>query len=980
MRKYSLLIFIAFSISESFGQNPIGIPDVVNYTKNIYNAGTQNRSIVQDRNGIMYFANYEGLLTFDGVNWKLYPLPHKTVVRSVAIGSDNRIYVGSQADFGYFSPCRNGKLVFTSLTSLLPEKVKTFSEIWETVAFGNDVFFRSREYIFQLSNNVINVYYAASEWQFMGKSDGRLIAQDSRMGLLEYKNGLWHPLLEKDLFPEGFIVSAVFPFGNDSTFIATINSGFYIFSGGKVSKFEFKNLNPFTDQRILTAIPVTKDWLAIGTNLQGCYIVSKDGRIVQNLSRKEGLQINNILYLFVDSHKNLWLGLDNGIDFIAFNNEIKHIYPERLNEGEGYTSIVYQNSLYIGTSNGLYRVTVKDEKDLSFINGNFEPVPHTSGSAWGLSEVNGQLLLGHHDGAFQIFDGKAIPINNAGAFFNFLPYYNIIPSSLLIGGTSIGLVILKYSNDHFISEEYLPGFNEFSQFIAIDNNKTIWVAHPYGGVFKIDINNLNDPKSKLYNDKNGLPSSYNNHLFKIKNRVVVATEKGIYEYNPASDKFQLSKYFKSTFGEKNIRFLKEDSSGNIWFIENKDLGVVDYSTGKPEILYFPELDGKMVASFEFIYPYNKENVFVGAEKGFYHINYENYKRRKYSDTLEMEVTSVKAFGKSDSLLFGGYYGQVNETLAQTKETTPKIGSSWNSLHFEFASPLYEHQNSVLYSYLLEGFDEKWSPWTKKTEKDYTNLPGGTYTFMVKAKNNLGGESEVTSYVVDVLPPWYKTYTAYIVYAILFISFNYLFFRKLKQMFARQRQKHEEQQKHLQYMHELEIEKSEKEIVALRNEKLQAELLNKNTELASTSLHLIQKGDLLSKVKEELTRLKKNSVNEIASDDFKKLIRALKEEDHLDEEWQLFAAHFDTVHLDFLRSLKKHFPNLTPNELKLCAYLHMNLCSKEISQHMKISVRGVEISRYRLRKKLKIPTETNLFDFLLKFSNSNGFRYQDNLMQ
>ena len=176
--------------------------------------------------------------------------------------------------------------------------------------------------------------------------------------------------------------------------------------------------------------------------------------------------------------------------------------------------------------------------------------------------------------------------------------------------------------------------------------------------------------------------------------------------------------------------------------------------------------------------------------------------------------------------------------------------------------------------------------------------------------------------------------------------------------------------HLQYLHQLELDKAEKEIVALKNEKLEAELKNKNTELASTAMQLVQKGDLLSKVKEELTRLKKNSGGELVADDFKKLIRALKDEDNMDEEWHQFATHFDAVHLDFLRSLKKSYPDLTPNELKLCAYLHMNLGSKEIAQHMKISVRGVEISRYRLRKKLQISTETNLFDFLLEFSSSN----------
>src|ERR1039457_2031973 len=110
IKKLLLLHMIVSAGSVSISQNIIGIPDIINYTKSVYNAGTQNRCIEQDKNGIMYFANYEGLLTFDGTYWKLYSLPHKTVIRSLAIGSDNKIYVGSQSDFGYFSPCSNGEL------------------------------------------------------------------------------------------------------------------------------------------------------------------------------------------------------------------------------------------------------------------------------------------------------------------------------------------------------------------------------------------------------------------------------------------------------------------------------------------------------------------------------------------------------------------------------------------------------------------------------------------------------------------------------------------------------------------------------------------------------------------------------------------------------------------------------------------------------------------------------------------------------
>src|ERR1700737_1000952 len=128
MRTGLTALFLLAKLLSCFSQNTIGIPDIINYSRDVYNAGTQNRGIVQDRNGVMYFANYEGLLSFDGNYWKNYPLPNKLVVRSVAIGKDNRIYAGGQDDFGYFSPDKSGKLTYTSLKKLLSANNYNFSD------------------------------------------------------------------------------------------------------------------------------------------------------------------------------------------------------------------------------------------------------------------------------------------------------------------------------------------------------------------------------------------------------------------------------------------------------------------------------------------------------------------------------------------------------------------------------------------------------------------------------------------------------------------------------------------------------------------------------------------------------------------------------------------------------------------------------------------------------------------------------------
>ena len=207
------------------------------------------------------------------------------------------------------------------------------------------------------------------------------------------------------------------------------------------------------------------------------------------------------------------------------------------------------------------------------------------------------------------------------------------------------------------------------------------------------------------------------------------------------------------------------------------------SASKPQVIYFPELTNKFVSGFEYIYPVNKNNIFIGGERGFYHINYDQYKKIKYP--LQVQITAVKAMNEKDSLLFGGYMGEVNEENNTIKNQRSKVSHSWNSFHFEFASPVYAQQSNIEYSYFLEGFDEKWSEFSKKTEKEYTNLPTGNYSFKVKARNNLGNESDTGIYNFSVLPPWYQTYWAYAIYICLFFFGTYKLYIILKRKFRKQ---------------------------------------------------------------------------------------------------------------------------------------------------------------------------------------------------
>lgn len=959
MKKKIPLVFLFLGIIHCYSQNTIGLPDIINYSKQYYKAGAQNRQIRQDKKGILYFANSEGVLTFDGINWKTYPLPNKSIVRSLEFGPDNKLYVGGQDEFGYFSPADNGQLTYHSLKGLLPAEERSFTDVWEIYFYRNRVFFQTSNNIYELSGTHSSIY-KSTDWRFITVCNNRLIAQDYNKGLLSFQNGVWSPFLKNSELPPDYFATSLTVIGQDSAILTTIKNGVFLLKGDDITRMRSPFLDNISETHISSSLMVNEDHIALTTNLDGCYIIDKKGALIQKFSGKEGLQNNNILDIFLDKEKNLWLGLDNGIDFIAYNNAIKHIYPDYQNEGSGYAASIFNNELYIGTSNGLYKTTLSDEKDLSYVKGTFYPVNNTKGQVWNLSEVNGKLLMGHHDGAFVIENNTAIPIDNTSGFWTFLPYSNVLPSSVMIAGTYQGINFYNYEKGSFTNKNIVAHF-ESARFVCIDNNN-IWISHPYKGIYRVQLNG-NNPETKFYTFKEGIQSANGNYIFRIKNRIILTTENGIFEYSETNDAFEPSAFYNDLFGKKSIRYLKEDDSGNIWFVFDKILGVVDMSASKPQIIYFPELTNKFVSGFEHIYPVNKNNIFIGGERGFYHINYEQYKTIKYP--LQVQITSVKAINKKDSLLFGGYMGEVNEDITTIKKQKSTVSHSWNSFHFEFASPVYAQQSNIDYSYYLEGFDEKWSEFSKKTEKEYTNLPAGNYSFKVKARNNLGNESDTGSYSFSVLPPWYQTYWAYGLYVCLFLFGACMLYISLKRKFRTQQRKHEEEQKQLLYLHQLEMEKTDKEIVKLKNEKLEAEIQHKNTELASVAMHLVQKGKLLEKIKDQMVRLKKQSENEKDSDDLKKIIRVLSEEDKFDQQWKQFTVHFDNVHSDFLSALKIKYPGLSANELKLSAYLRMNLSTKEIAQLMNISVRGVEISRYRLRKKLEMPTEANLFDFLIQ---------------
>ena len=995
MRIFCAFVVILLFQEIAFAQHPVGQTQVTNFTKINYKGGNQNWDIQQDKSGIMYFANNEGLLTFDGERWKLYPTPNKTVVRSLQLAADGRIYIGAQDEIGYFYPDKLGILQYHSLRALIPAGQRSFNDVWNVVITRQSVLFRSNTEILEYAKGKIHCFPADPGWLFLGQAGNRVFAQQNADQLVELQGGNWITCCH--LTGKSFITSIV-PYSRDTLLVATLKDGLFLLTGGQLIRKKTSLDGVFAGIRINTVKQISTGLYAIGSGYNGCYIMNRAGQLIQSFSEKESLQKNNVRSLFLDRNKNIWLGLDDGISYIAYNSAIRQIYPDQNRQPATFSVSLFGGRLYLGTSDALFSMPLTTgSKDLSDDSGQFTEIPGTKGQIWNVAEAGGRLFMGNEDGGYELGQNgqpgpasltKVVP---APGTWIFRPLSATGPGEIL-AGTYTGLSLLRFEKGHVTYWNY-PEIKESLRFMTVDySSATIWTSHPYRGVYRIRLSTDKSRLSihRLYTQKDGLPSALHNYVYLLHGRNIVATEKGIYEYDAVTDRFKPSAYFLPVFHQHEIQFLKEDKEGDIWFISNKRVGVIDFKKnsalavslvqGRAQtpgrnpvhdglstpslasapaftVVYFPELTARVLAGFENIYPYDKQNVFIGSNKGVFHLNYQEYLRN--SNPINVLLDQVRLTGERDSVIFGGYSTNTRSIVPnQAIASVPGLRHAENSVSFEFSSTLFEQHGNIEYSYKLAGFDTRWSAWASKSEKDYTNLNFGPYTFLVKARNNLGNESPAVSYAFKIKPAWYQTWYSGLFYVSLLAGLIHFVMQQLQQ-------KHDKKELSLKYLHKLELEHIENELTSLKNSKLETDISHKNKELATATMHLLQRGKLLSKIKEGISPLTKDAVATENKTELTKVMRLINDAERNDSDWEHFAVHFDQIHSDYLSTLKSKFPDLSPSDLKMCAYLKLNLASKEIAQLMSVTIRAVEVSRYRLRKKLNVTSNTNLFDFLVR---------------
>lgn len=918
--KIFIHLFISFFTLATLAQE---LPPIEKFTTEHYTGDNQNWMISQDENQNMYVANNAGLLVYNGAEWQTYPSPNKTIIRAVNVIGD-KIYTGCYAEFGFWQKNKFNTLTYTSLTHKLGATTFKDDQVWNIMEYHEWVIFQTSKqlYFYNTNSETFKTISSSHNIYKIFKVKNRIYYHVANEGIYVVENGnpklvANHPVLKTER------VINIFE-NQQSLGIITRSSGFFNLSNQELTAWTISADSLLNNVDIFSSIQLKDGSFILGTISDGVIHLNEKGDLNYQITQKKGLTNNTVLSLFEDKAHHVWAGLDNGINCINVKSPVKTFIDYEGVLGTVYTTRVFKNNLYIGTNQGLFYRKLHDA------NATFKFIEGTAGQVWELYVLNNQYLFcGHHFGAFLIQGDKAEKISDTLGAWAFKPIPN--HSDLLLQGNYSGFLILENTNGHWQVRNKVDGFENSSRFFEINNQNQVWVNHEYKGVFKLKFNDSLTQVIKLDTEKT-LPFGENSSLINYKNNMLYSSEKGIYRYNQSVKKFQkdtlLSRIITETH-QSDMR-VTTDHAGELWLFSANQMSYIknDDVTNHPIInnIPIPAQLRKGVSGFENISFIAPSTYILGTANGFITLDL-NKIHHKTENTIHLNSVTLKSI--------------KDKITPQILDSNGEFEYKYGMITFKYATPEYEKYLDIKYQYLLEGHTNKWSKWTTTPQVTFENLTFGNYSFKVRAKigNHLSKNTATYSFTVN--RPWYFTNTAIALYVILLLVVIFI--------------THKAYKRHYNKKFEKEQLESEQLIMQMKNEKLNQDIESKNRELAISTMSIIKKNKVLNKIKKEI----KNADNIAA-------IKLIDNNINDNKDWSFFEKAFNNADKDFFGKIKTEHPDLTPNDLRFCAYLRLNLSSKEMAPLLNISTKSVETKRYRLRKKLGLDHDDSLVNYMLKF--------------
>lgn len=921
------------------------VPKITYFDKTVYNAANQTWSIAQNKKGYLYFANSAGLLEYDGSQWMLYTLPENTsIMRSIAIDNDQKIYSGIRNEFGYWEEdLLTRRLKYTSLSKASKLKFSD-EEIWKIIIQDNNIYFQSFRNIYKYDKHtkLVSIIPAPNRYQFMFNVGLRIFVQDKVSGLMEIKEDRLSGIPGGEIFT-GDCIYGMAAYDKRSILVATIDRGLYLIENDKIAPSSFPCNSYLIKNQVFSMTPIDGGKFAFGTILNGLLITDHSGNVISSINKPKGMPNNTVLSLFEDKNKNLWMGLDRGISHIQMNSPIRTFPDPNGLLGSIYQAEELNGKLYFATNQGLFYCLLSDlnnpEKELPI-----HLMEKSQGQVWGLQVVGNRLFCAHNKGIYVVNNDKGNFIYTKSGVTHWL-YIN---EKTLLFLSYNGLGTLSINNNKYSVKEH-PVFPYDGASLAKDINNNIYLGSGSAGYYKIKFDKEFDKVLSTNNQLApiGLLKENINGIFSYKNSVYAIDKKrGILKLDNQTGNFKPDDKLNSVFPSRENILRLQISDNEMWcYGINKFFFIKDYEKQHPALVNnnMQSLYNQMISTFEYIKKVSSTSYMVCTSNSFAVLN-----------------TSYPSTSHKTNKIFIRDIGIFNDSLRSMVLPQPieyyqnhfiEFPHNHKTIFIRFTVPDYENEGNIRYSYKLEGNSESFSIPSANNLATFTNLSTGEYTLLVKA--TVEGSDKVyysQKLQIKILPPWYLGWIGGVILSVILIGFGLGFYRYLQLRW-------EKKQRRLMYVHEKEMAKMETQI-------LQEKVKSHSSELARVTKTMLYKSKLINMLDNEVIKLAENKNMHQA--DLKGLKNIIEKNKNPDEEWHIFEMSFNKTHDNYLVKLSSRFPGLTPSDLKLAAYIRMNISSKEIAELMNITTKSIEMARYRLRKKLNLPHDQNLTEFLIGF--------------
>ncbi|MFW5793002.1 MAG: SpoIIE family protein phosphatase [Bacteroidota bacterium] len=740
----------------------------VNYTQREYgdSCSAQNWAITEDLHGIMYFGNAYRVLQYDGENWDPIRIPlHGVYVTSLMAAPSGEIFVGASGEFGFLKTKPTGKYEYVSLSDSLSAEDSFFNNVWRIYYYNQKVLFFAQENIFLWDGESLEIIEPQTSFHLAFVVEGELFVRQRGIGLMKYDGQNFKLVKNGEIFSD-YGIFGIFP-GNDNEYLLVSQEiGLFKYSLKEESKGIYPLFSNYTDylnnSQIIGGTMLHNNLIALSTLNSGVVIIDQDGNLYQIIDQNSGLRDNEINQVFQDSNNNLWITLNTGISMVNYNSGISMFDYNTGIWGTTQSVIQHNEDIFAGTSIGLFKKNIiPDDKVFK----HFSQIGNTNFDVKSLMSIDDNLIIGSSDGLFVWSEKAGLKIiEDIDAPVIYFSQKNdllfvIGENGLFVYATKRGLRKLA----EYPELSSLNPLNIAENILYSGDGNDLWIGTLNEGAWNVLIKPDYTYEMDMYiGQQTGLGQTWV-RPFNYKENVYFGVASGLMhfirdDYDDSAQEDSNAKREQGFFDYVDIPGIDSVSVLLLKYMHNKAWISLDN-----EIHYglsLKDLDNKpfTIVDAGRIYDLtavDSANVWIATDDGLLKVNTDW--KEKFSDIPKINFSRILT--KNDSILF--YYPY--------RKGIPRrivLPYSSNRIIFEFASPFIENNHKALYSFKLEGLDEDWSEWTELNTQEYINLREGEYIFFVKAKDIYENESEVISYVVRILPPWYRTTFAYIAYGIL----------------------------------------------------------------------------------------------------------------------------------------------------------------------------------------------------------------------